>query len=137
MKSFIYNSKMNELELLKLLTQFIIYNLNKSKNSTEFFNILQKSNIQTVLDKNKNLVFNVNNDKNKLIKSFKIDDFNSPDITKKSFIERFRDFFESLELLHADSERNPKQAKIRSSKLLKWKDEHGNTYFYLDNGFVA
>ncbi|EIO3980541.1 hypothetical protein LQK36_004457, partial [Vibrio vulnificus] len=100
---------------------------------TEFFKILQKSNIQTVLDKNKNLMFNVNNDKNKLIKSFKIDDFNSPDITKKSFIERFRDFFESLELLHADSERNPKQAKIRSSKLLKWKDEHGNTYFYLDN----
>ncbi|MCA3943967.1 hypothetical protein [Vibrio vulnificus] len=133
MKTFKYKSNMNELELLKLLTQFIIYNLNKSNNSTEFFNILQKSNIQTVLDKNKNLVFNVNNDKNKLIKSFKIDDFNSPDLTKQSFIERFRDFFESLELLHADSERNPKQAKIRRSSLLKWKDENGNTYFYLDN----
>ncbi|HAS6227580.1 TPA: hypothetical protein I7179_03800 [Vibrio vulnificus] len=133
MKSYIYNSKMNELELLKLLTQFIIYNLNKSKNSTEFFNILQKSNIQPVLDKSKNLLFNVKNDQNKLIKSFKIDDFNSPDLTKQSFLERFKDFFESLELLHADSERNPKQTKIRRSSLLKWKDEHGNTYFYIDN----
>ncbi|CCN89235.1 conserved hypothetical protein [Vibrio nigripulchritudo SFn27] len=133
MKTFKYNSKMNELELLKLLTQFIIYNLNQSKNSNEFFKILQKSNIQTVLDKNKNLTFNVKNDRNKLIKSFKIDDLNSPDLTKQSFLERFKDFFERLELLHASSERNPKQAKIRSSKLLKWKDEHGNTYFYLDN----
>lgn len=133
MKTFKYNSKMNELELLKLLTQFIIYNLNKSKNSTEFFKTLQKSNIQPILDKNKNLVFNVKNDKDKFIKSFSLDDFNSPDITKKNFIERFRDFFESLELLHADSERNPKQTKIRRSSLLKWKDEHGNTYFYIDN----
>lgn len=133
MKTFKYNSSMNELELLKLLTQFIIYNLNKSNNSTEFFKILQKSNIQTVLDKNKNLTFNVKNDQDKLVKSFKIDDLNSPDITKQRFLERFRDFFESLELLHADSERNPKQAKIRSSKLLKWTDENGNTYFYLDN----
>ncbi|CAH1231294.1 conserved hypothetical protein [Vibrio harveyi] len=133
MKSFKYDSKMNELELLKLVTQFIIYNLNKSKNSNEFFNILQKSNIQTVLDKNKNILFNVNNDKNKLIKSFKIDDFNSPDITKQRFIERFKDFFERLELLHANSEINPKQAKIKRSGLLKWNDEHGNTYFYLGN----
>lgn len=133
MKSFIYNSNMNELELLKLLTQFIIYNLDKSKNSTEFFKILQKSNIQPVLDKNKNLLFNVKNDQDKLVKSFKIDDFNSPDITKKSFLERYKDFFERLELLHASSEINPKQAKIRRSSLLKWKDENGNTYFYLDN----
>ncbi|HHY0380119.1 TPA: hypothetical protein ACVU3Y_001469 [Vibrio parahaemolyticus] len=124
---------MSELELLKLVTQFIIYNLNKSKNSNEFFKTLQKSNVQTVLDKSKNLVFNVKNDKDKLIKSFNIDDFNSPDITKQSFIERFKDFFEHLELLHANSERNPKQAKIRRSSLLKWKDENGNTYFYLDN----
>ncbi|CAH6859000.1 conserved hypothetical protein [Vibrio chagasii] len=133
MKSFKYDSKMSELELLKLVTQFIIYNLNQSKNSNEFFNILQKSNIQTVLDKNKNLVFNVNNDKNKLIKSFKIDDFNSPDLTKQSFLEQFKDFFERIELLHASSERNPKQVKIRRSNLLKWKDENGNTYFYFDN----
>ncbi|WP_341489556.1 hypothetical protein WAX86_19670 [Photobacterium damselae subsp. damselae] len=133
MKSFKYDSKMSELELLKLVTQFIIYNLNQSKNSNEFFNILQKSSIQTVLDKNKNLVFNVNNDKNKLIKSFKIDDFNGPDLTTQSFLEQFKDFFERLELLHANSERNPKQKKIRSSGLLKWDDEHGNTYFYLDN----
>jgi hypothetical protein len=122
---------MNELELLKLLTQFIIYNLNKSKNSTEFFKSLQKSNIQTVLDKNKNLTFNVNNDQDKLIKSFKIDDFNSPDLTKQSFLKRFKDFFERLDQLHANSERNPKQAKIRSSKLFKWKDENGNTFFCL------
>ncbi|MFZ3530119.1 hypothetical protein LCA30_13255 [Vibrio harveyi] len=133
MKLFKYDSKMNELELLKLLTQFIIYNLKKSKNSNEFLKILQKSNIKTILDKNKNILFNVNNDKNKLIKSFKIDDFNSPDITKQSFIERFKDFFERLELLHANSEINPKQVKIRRSKLLKWKDENGNTYFYFDN----
>lgn len=132
MKTFIYNSKMNELELLKLLTQFIIYNLNKSKNSSEFFKILQKSNIQTVLDKNKNLTFNVNNDKNKLIKSFNLDDFNSPDLTKQRFIERYKDFFERLELLHVNSERNPKQKKIRSSKLFKWKDENGNTFFCRD-----
>ncbi|MFW7526180.1 hypothetical protein ACODM8_18860 [Vibrio ostreicida] len=132
MKTFKYNSKMNELELLKLVTQFIIYNLNKSKNSNEFFKILQKSNIQTVLDKNKNLVFNVNNDKNKLIKSFKIDDFNSPEITKQGFIERFKDFFERLELLHANSERNPRQAKIKRSGLFKWKDESGNTFFCLN-----
>lgn len=122
---------MNELELLKLLTQFIIYNLNKSKNSNEFIKILQKSNIQTVLDKNKNLTFNVNNGKNKLVKSFKIDDFNSPDLTKQRFVERFKDFFERLELLHANSERNPKQKKIRSSGLFKWKDESGNTFFCL------
>ena len=131
MKTLKYNSKMNELELLKLLTQFIIYNLNKSKNSNEFFKILQKSNIQTVLDKNKNLTFNVKNDKNKLIKSFKIDDLNSPDITKQRFLERFKDFFERLELLHVNSERNPKQKKIRSSGLFKWKDENGNTFFCL------
>lgn len=122
---------MNELELLKLLAQFIIYNLNKSKNSTEFFKSLQKSNIQTVLDKNKNILFNVKNDKNKLVKSFKIDDFNSPDITKQRFLERFKDFFERLELLHANSERNPKQKKIRSSGLFKWKDENGNMFFCL------
>ncbi|CAK3482572.1 conserved hypothetical protein [Vibrio crassostreae] len=133
MKSFIYNSNMNELELLKLLTQFIIYNLNQSKNSNEFFKTLQKSNIQPILDKNKNMVFNVKNDKNKLIKSFSLDDFNSPNITKKSFLERYKDFFERLELLHANSEINPKQAKIKRSGLLKWNDEHGNTYFYLDN----
>ncbi|WP_210501953.1 hypothetical protein [Vibrio crassostreae] len=133
MKSFIYNSNMNELELLKSLTQFIIYNLNQSKNSNEFFKTLQKSNIQPILDKNKNLVFNVKNDKNKLIKSFNLDDFNSPDLTKQRFVERFKDFFERLELLHASSERNPKQAKIKRSGLLKWNDEHGNTYFYLDN----
>ncbi len=133
MKTFKYNSSMNELELLKLLTQFIIYNLNKSNNSTEFFKILQKSNIQTVLDKNKNLTFNVKNDQDKLVKSFKINDLNSPDLTKQGFLERYKDFFERLELLHANSEINPRQAKIRSSKLLKWKDEHGNTYFYLDN----
>ncbi|EDL52677.1 hypothetical protein VSAK1_24510 [Vibrio mediterranei AK1] len=131
MKTFIYNSKMNELELLKLLTQFIIYNLNKSKNATEFFKTLQKSNIQTVLDKNKNLTFNVKNDQDKLVKSFKIDDLNSPDLTKQGFIERFKDFFKRLELLHANSERNPKQKKIRSSKLFKWKDENGNTFFCL------
>jgi hypothetical protein len=123
---------MNELELLKLLTQFIIYNLNKSKNSTEFFKTLQKSNVQTVLDKNKNILFNVNNDKNKLVKSFKIDDFNSPDITKQSFLERYKDFFERLELLHVNSERNPKQAKIKHSGLFKWKDESGNTFFCLN-----
>ncbi|MDC5825493.1 hypothetical protein OPW36_12290 [Vibrio europaeus] len=133
MKSFKYDSKMSELELLKLVTQFIIYNLNQSKNSNEFFNILQKSNIQPILDKNKNLVFNVKNDKDKLIKSFSLDDFNSPNITKKSFLERYKDFFERLELLHANSEINPKQAKIKRSGLLKWNDEHGNTYFYLDN----
>ncbi|MBM4965197.1 hypothetical protein HYO26_02965 [Vibrio parahaemolyticus] len=132
MKSFKYDSKMSELELLKLVTQFIIYNLNKSKNSTEFFKILQKSNIQPVLDKNKNLSFNVKNDQDKLIKSFSLDDFNSPDLTKQSFIERFKDFFERLELLHANSERNPKQKKIRSSNLFKWKDENGNTFFCLD-----
>jgi hypothetical protein len=132
MKTFKYNSKMNELELLKLLTQFIIYNLNKSKNSTEFFKTLQKSNVQTVLDKNKNILFNVNNDKNKLVKSFKIDDFNSPDITKQSFLERYKDFFERLELLHVNSERNPKQAKIKHSGLFKWKDESGNTFFCLN-----
>ncbi|HCE2689020.1 hypothetical protein [Vibrio parahaemolyticus] len=132
METFKYNSKMGELELLKLVTQFIIYNLNKSKNATEFFKILQKSNIQTVLDKNKNLMFNVKNDKNKLIKSFKIDDFNSPDLTKQRFIERFKDFFERLELLHANSERNPKQAKIKRSGLFKWKDESGNTFFCRD-----
>ncbi|EJG0913650.1 hypothetical protein CGH80_18940 [Vibrio parahaemolyticus] len=57
MKLFKYDSKMNELELMKLLTQFIIYNLNKSKNSTEFFKTLQKSNIQTVLDKKKDFLF--------------------------------------------------------------------------------
>lgn len=124
---------MNELELLKLLTQFIIYNLNKSKNSNEFFKILQKSNIQPFLDKNKNLSFNVKNDQDKLIKSFNLDDFNSPNITKKSFLERFKDFFERLELLHASSEINPKQAKIKRSGLLKWTDENGNTYFYLEN----
>lgn len=133
MKTFKYNSKMNELELLKLLTQFIIYNLNQSKNSNEFFKTLQKSNIQPTLDKNKNMVFNVKNDKDKLIKSFSLDDFNSPNITKKSFLERYKDFFERLELLHANSEINPKQAKIKRSSLLKWNDEHGNTYFYLDN----
>lgn len=131
MKSFKYDSKMSELELLKLVTQFIIYNLNKSKNSTEFFKSLQKSNIQTVLDKNKNILFNVNNDKNKLIKSFNLDDLNSPDLTKQSFIKRFKDFFERLDQLHANSERNPKQKKIRSSKLFKWKDESGNTFFCL------
>ncbi|MGP9149842.1 hypothetical protein [Vibrio parahaemolyticus] len=131
MKTFKYNSKMSELELLKLVTQFIIYNLNKSKNSNEFFKILQKSNIQPVLDKNKNILFNVKNDKNKLIKSFSLDDFNSPDITKQRFLERFKDFFERLDQLHANSERNPKQKKIRSSNLFKWKDESGNTFFCL------
>ncbi|HAS6237036.1 TPA: hypothetical protein I7194_06050 [Vibrio vulnificus] len=131
MKSFKYNSKMNESELLKLVTQFIIYNLNKSKNATEFLKILQKSNIQPFLDKNKNLSFNVKNDQDKFVKSFKIDDFNSPDLTKQRFLERFKDFFERLELLHANSERNPKQKKIRSSKLFKWKDESGNTFFCL------
>ncbi|EHZ2536856.1 hypothetical protein V8046_004197 [Vibrio parahaemolyticus] len=131
MKSFKYDSKMNELELLKLVTKFIIYNLNKSKNSTEFFNTLKKSNIQPILDKNKNILFNVNNEQSKLVKSFKIDDFNSPDLTKQRFIERFKDFFERLELLHANSERNPKQKKIRSSGLFKWKDESGNTFFCL------
>ncbi|TOI96179.1 hypothetical protein, partial [Vibrio parahaemolyticus] len=84
------------------------------------------------LDKNKNLSFNVKNDQDKLIKSFKIDDFNSPDLTKQSFIERFKDFFERLELLHANSERNPKQAKIKRSDLFKWKDESGNTFFCID-----
>jgi hypothetical protein len=79
------------------------------------------------------MVFNVKNDKDKLIKSFSLDDFNSPNITKKSFLERYKDFFERLELLHANSEINPKQAKIKRSSLLKWNDEHGNTYFYLDN----
>ena len=123
---------MNELELLKLLTQFIIYNLNKSKNSTEFFNTLKKSNIQPILDKNKNILFNVNNDQDKLVKSLKINDFNSPDITKQSFLERYKDFFARLEQLHANSERNPKQKKIRSSGLFKWKDESGNTFFCLD-----
>ncbi|HHY0422206.1 TPA: hypothetical protein ACVU4V_003895 [Vibrio parahaemolyticus] len=132
MKSFKYDSKMSELELLKLVTQFIIYNLNKSKNSTEFFNTLQKSNVQTVLDKNKNILFNVNNNKNKLIKSFSLDDLNSPEITKQGFIERYKDFFERLDQLHVNSERNPKQKKIRSSKLFKWKDENGNTFFCLD-----
>ncbi|EME0910379.1 hypothetical protein VXJ16_002738 [Vibrio vulnificus] len=132
MKTFKYNSKMNELELLKLVSQFIIYNLNKSKSSSEFFKILQKSSIQTVLDKNKNLSFNVKNDQDKLIKSFNLDDFNSPDLTKQRFIERFKDFFERLELLHVNSERNPKQKKIRSSGLFKWKDENGNTFFCLN-----
>ncbi|EJQ9993204.1 hypothetical protein NZX40_003217 [Vibrio vulnificus] len=132
MKTFKYNSKMNELELLKLVTQFIIYNLNKSKNSTEFFKSLQKSNVQAVIDQDKNILFNVNNDKNKLVKSFKIDDLNSPDLTKQSFLERYKDFFERLELLHVNSERNPKQKKIRSSGLFKWKDENGNTFFCRD-----
>lgn len=129
MKTFIYNSKMNELELLKLLTQFIIYNLNKSKNATEFFKTLQKSNIQTVLDKNKNLTFNVKNDQDKLVKSFKIDDLNSPDLTKQGFIERFKDFLNVWNYYTQTASETPNRRKLEAQNFSNGKTKTETRFF--------